>query len=215
MKKIFFLTLAVIAFCSCSKKDNYTLEGSTDDPNYNNRKIIVQQTANSQIVATDTLLIENGKFSLNGTIDSVVIKNVYSTDTTTFVPFVYVAEKGNIKIEIVDNIVKIGGTPLNDKLEVFNGKFMANRKKGQEIIAEYTKKQEAGTSTPEDETAMREALSSLAKENTAMMVSFAKENIDNILGEYCFTSYYFFVDPQTREEMNSFVTPKIKTLLNI
>ncbi|MDR1370592.1 MAG: DUF4369 domain-containing protein [Dysgonamonadaceae bacterium] len=215
MKKIVFLTLAVIAFCSCSNKEKYTVEGSVNDPAYNNRKIVSKQIANNEAVAIDTLLVESGKFSFKGAVDSIVLRNVYSTDSVALVPFVYIVEKGAITIDIVDNVAKIGGTPLNDKLQTFNDKFMATTKKGQELIAEYIKKQEAGTATPEDETALRESLSGLAGENTAMMVRFARENTDNILGEYCFTTYYFRVDSQTKEEMDSFATPKIKALLNL
>ncbi len=217
MKRIIFLTLAVIVLCSCStkNKEKYTLDGSIDNPSYNNKKLVSQQIANNQIISIDSLTIESGKFSFKGTVDTICIKSVYSPDGGDLIPFVYVAEKGNIKIEIVDNIAKIGGTPLNDKLQEFNGKFMANRKKGQDIVSEFTKKEEAGTATPEEEAARNEALENLAKENTAMMVSFAKENIDNILGEYCFLNFYFFVDSQTKEEMKSFATPKIKALLKI
>lgn len=215
MKKIVFLIMAVVAFCSCSTKEKYAIDGSVADPNYENIKLVIQQTANNQIVAVDTMTIQSGKFSFKGNIDSVAIKNVFSPDTSSLMPFVFIVEKGTITVEITDNTAKIGGTPLNDKLQAFNDKFMSNTKKGHDLIAGYTKKQEAGIATEQDETSLRETLSELAKENTTMMVAFAKENIDNILGEYCFMSYYFRVDSQTREEMNSFATPKIKALLNI
>ncbi len=217
MKKIFFLTLAVVAFCSCStnNKEKYSLDGSIADPSFNNKKLISQQISNGQVLSADTLLIEAGKFSFKGSVDSTCIKTIYLADTMGIYPFAYVAEKGDIKIEIVDQIAKIGGTPLNDKFQVFNDKFMAYQKKGKEMITAFTKKQEAGTATPEEEAALSETLNNMAKENVAIMVSFAKENIDNVLGEYCFMTFYFNVDPQTREEMNSFVTPKIKALLNL
>jgi hypothetical protein len=207
--------MTVVAFCSCSNKEKYTIEGFVKDSNYENVKLVIQQIANNQIVAVDTVTIKSGKFSFKGDMDSVVIKNVFSPDTSSLTPFVFIVEKGTVTIEIADNVAKIGGTPLNDKLQAFNDKFMSNTKKGRDLVAEYTKKQDAGTAVEQDETGLREALAELAKENTAMMVAFAKENIDNILGEYCFMSYYFRVDSQTREEMNSFVTPRIKALLNI
>ena len=215
MKKIIFLTLAVIVLCSCSNKEKYTLNGVVSDLNYDNGTLILQQVADSRIVSTDTVTIVSGKFSFTGSADSVYITSVYSPDIEGMTSFNYIAEKGNITIEIKDNLVKIGGTPLNDKLQEFNSKFMVNQKIGQDLIAEFSKKQEAETATPEEEAELRETLSKLAQENTAVMVSFAKENADNILGEYCFMSFYFLVDPQTREEMNSFATPKIKDLLNL
>ena len=215
MKKIVFLTLAVIVFCSCSKKEKYTLDGVFSDPDYYSGSLISQQIANSLIVSSDTILVESGKFSFTGSVDSVCLRSVYSPDIEGFMSFVYVVEPGNITIEINDGLLKIGGTPLNDKLQEFNNKFLVNQKIGRDLITEFSKKQEAGTTTPEDEAELGEILSKLAQENTTAMVSFAKENIDNILGEYCFLSFYIYVDPQTREEMNSFVTPKIKALLNL
>lgn len=215
MKKIIFMALVAIAFSSCSKKETYSIEGSVQDARYNNKKLVVQKIANSQIVSTDTLFIGDGKFSFKGDVDSTSIRNVYSTDTLGLMPFVYVVEKGNITIEIIDNVAKVGGTPLNDKLQVFSDQFNANTQKGQSLIAEFAKKQEEGALQEEEEAKLSEALSKLAKENTAMMVAFAKENIDNILGEYCFTSYYFLVDSETKAAMREFATPKIKALLNI
>ena len=215
MKKIIFLTLAVIVLCSCSKKEKYTLDGVVSDPDFDNGSLISQQIADSKIVSADTILIESGKFSFTGIVDSVCLKSVYSPDIEGVMPFVYVVEKGNINIEIKDGLVKVGGTPLNDKLQEFNDKFMVNQKIGRDLITEFSKKQEAETATQEEEDELRETLSKLAAENTATMLSFAKENIDNILGEYCFMSFYIYVDPQTREEMDSFATPKIKALLNL
>ena len=215
MKKIIFLTLAVIVLCSCSKKEKYTLDGVISGPGYNTGSLISQLITNSTIVSADTILVESGKFSFSATVDSVCLRNVYSPDIEGLMNFVYVVEPGKISIEIEDGLVKIGGTPLNDKLQEFNNTFLVNQKIGRDLITEFSKKQEAETATPEEEAELRETLSKLAQENTTTMLSFAKENIDNILGEYCFMSFYIYVDAQTREEMNSFVTPKIKALLNL
>jgi len=216
MKKIVFLTLAVIVFCSCSKKkENYTLDGVVSNPSYSEGSLISQQIANNQIVSSDTILVESGKFSFTGVVDSICLKSVYSPNNEGVIPFVYIVEKGAITIEISDGLVKVGGTPLNDKLQEFNNIFMGNNKTGRDLVAEFDKKQEAGTATPEEEAELRETLSKLAQGNDAAIINFAKENADNILGEYCFMSFYFRVSKETREQMDSFVTPKIKALLNL
>ncbi len=213
MKKLVFLVITVIAFSACSNKQKYTIKGSVDDAAYNDKSLIIEHSINNNLAESDTVVIKSNAFKFEGVFDSVVIKNVYSMDMDVM-PFVFITEKGNITVDIKNKVAKIGGTPFNDKLQAFNDKFQAVNDKGQALIAEFNKKTADSTATAEDEIELRANLSQLANENTKTMVDFARENADNILGKYCFMTYFFRVTPAIQEEMKSFATPEIKKMMN-
>lgn len=128
MKKIFLLLSVSTLFFACNSKDSYSLTGTVKG--MQDGKIILEKQDDTEAVAVDTAVIENGKFKFEGKIAEPAIYALVleGTNTRSFV----ILENGKINIEINKDSMflnKITGTYNNEQLTEYNAEGMKIQKK--------------------------------------------------------------------------------------
>lgn len=132
----------------------------------------------NEVIKMDSCDIVHGKFSMSGTLDSVMC--VVLDLGVCQLPVVL--EKGDIKVNVQNSFMKAEGTPLNDKLYVFlNSRDSLTMQLAElphresELILSGVDHDEILRQLGEDEAELRIALEKLE-------TKFITENFDNVLG---------------------------------
>ncbi|MBR6291815.1 MAG: AhpC/TSA family protein [Bacteroidales bacterium] len=118
MKKIFQILCAaavMAAMCSCADKNQFTVNGTVEDSSMNGLTLYMIDLDNTE-TPLDSAVVTDGKYTFKGTVDHA--KNVIIDGNTNPYLVRIILEPGNIVV----NGNEIGGTPLNDKLQVYNKK---------------------------------------------------------------------------------------------
>jgi len=105
----FLLFSAVLMSCS----DKYVIKGSSSHDIGGGEVAYLKVTDGANHTAIDSCRIVHGRFEMSGEIDSVMCVSFFMGNQEGF-PLVL--EYGDINIDMSETFVKIGGTPLNDKL---------------------------------------------------------------------------------------------------
>ncbi len=132
MKKITLLVASTLVLISCNNlKDNEFLIAGTADGVKNGKKVFVETQTETGFIAKDTAVVENGKFELKGTSETIDLGFIRIEDQSISLPIIL--EEGKISVAIkTDTILnsKIGGTDNNDKFQSFNdaSKVVVNKK---------------------------------------------------------------------------------------
>lgn len=132
MKKITLLVASTLVLISCNNlKDNEFLITGTADGVKNGKKVFVETQTETGFIAKDTAVVENGKFELKGTSETIDLGFIRIEDQSISLPIIL--EEGKISVAIkTDTILnsKIGGTDNNDKFQSFNdaSKVVVNKK---------------------------------------------------------------------------------------
>ncbi|MDR3218758.1 MAG: DUF4369 domain-containing protein [Dysgonamonadaceae bacterium] len=213
MKKILSLTLILVVLIACSSKPKYELEVNiTNNSSLIGAKMELTQKIEGETVYADTVKIKKGNFRVDIPYENAALLFV-TIPNATLMNVMIVAEEGKVSLNIDGDKVKIGGTPLNDRLQTFyNGNDSVSLLFNQ-LEEKYSKLGEEGLATPETGIQYSEERNQLLKKNTDRIILFTKENVDNQLGEYFFVSNYFMSPVERRLEMNLFMTDRIKKQL--
>ena len=102
------------AFCACGSKNQFTVNGTVDDPSLNGQNVYMFDVSATTETPLDSAVVTDGKYTFKGTVDQA--KNVIIDGNTTPYLVRIILEPGTIVV----NGNEIGGTPLNDKLQVYN-----------------------------------------------------------------------------------------------
>ncbi len=120
MKKIVFLLGVIITLVSCEKSpEGFTISGDTKGFE-NGTKVYLQVQGENELVAKDTVTIENDKFSIKGNADLPEL-GFLTLEGTNGIPFIL--ENGTITISVNKDSLqntKIGGTLENELFEKFS-----------------------------------------------------------------------------------------------
>lgn len=167
--------LFVLTFTSCS--DSYTISGTSLQTVLESNTAYLEYNKGSEIIKVDSCEIVHGKFSMSGSVDSVmcVILNLGVCQLPV------VLEKGDIKVSLQNSLIKVEGTPLNDKLYVFlNSRDSLTMQLAElphresELILSGIDHDEILRQLGEDEAELRVALDKLE-------TKFITDNFDNVL----------------------------------
>ncbi len=180
IRKIYGAVMAsctfLLSLTSCS--DNYTISGTSLQSVVESNTAYLKYNKGSEIVVMDSCDIVHGKFSMSGPLDSVMC--VVLDLSVCQLPVVL--EKGDIKVNVQNSIMKAEGTPLNDKLYVFlNSRDSLTMQLAElphresELILSGVDHDEILRQLGEDEAELRIALEKLE-------TKFITENFDNVLG---------------------------------
>ncbi len=150
-------------------------------------------------IPSDTILIDNGKFSISGETDSTALCMVYSAKKNEInAPFFL--EPGTITIHLSDQSgsSRVSGTTCNDEWQELNDSVMVI---GKEInrIAEHIY---ANNLPQEEQQKGMEQIEKLNKRFSACVVKTAEKNIDNEFGYFLLTYYpEDLIDNETRSRL--------------
>ena len=184
MKNRFYIAfvsfLVVLSYMSCAEK--YVIEGTTSQYFQDGTVAYIKQfeigSRDIDFRAIDSCEVLHGKFDMTGALDSVMMVRLYmGTDN-----FPMVLEPGRVTISIADNIVKIEGTELNERLYAF-----LTQRDSLKIMYDDLPKRESKMYL--DGYTQQEIIQELGAEELRLQnevdrleTQFVKDNYDNVLG---------------------------------
>lgn len=197
--KLLPLLLLLLALTSCTRK--YKIEGSSSVSSLDGRMLFIKILDNGEWVKIDSAEVIHGLFSMEGTVDSVMMVTLYMDDES-IMPMVL--EKGNIKVSITNTELKATGAELNDALYGF-----IDKKNAMDIqIGELERKEARMVMDGGDLTDIHEQLTkegeTLVKDMNGYVKKFISDNYENVLGPsvfmmLCSSLPYPIMTPQIEE----------------
>lgn len=217
MKKLLFLSMAALLLLSCKNNKEYTIDGTVVDPAYEGKNVYVQLMSTDQMDTVDTLVIENGKFRMEGVADSTFLR-FFSIDESVNpqgqnrIPVLI--EPGTIEIKF-DTIITVSGTDANNAYNDFRLKQRGLNDDARSVINEYNSAVAAGTMNDTLETEIRGTFDKLQKEIYDVNVDYVKNNMNNELGKYIFMTSSGLFELEQQKEILALADDEYRSRANI
>jgi hypothetical protein len=181
MNKVLYSLIGVLALTSCA--NSFNIVGTSNVSTLDGEKLYLKIQKDTMLKDIDSCDVVHGQFQFSGTIDSVRVANII-LDNNNGLPVVL--ENGDIQVKIDNTQESVTGTPLNDKLSEFRGKFTQLMNQSMELIHKH----DQAIMNGQDMTVVNQ---NLAAENDRinakldkLVTDFVTENFDNCLGPYIF-----------------------------
>lgn len=129
MNKILYALVILLALTSCTK--SYYIHGTSNISSLDGRQLYLKGGSGDSLITLDSCEVVHGNFSFKGTLDSVQVAQIYMDDMNLQFPIVL--EEGDIQLKLDNTLLRVSGTPLNEKLNTFWTKFTQLRNKFIEI----------------------------------------------------------------------------------
>jgi len=194
----FISTALILTWVSCAEK--YVIEGTTSQYFQDGTVAYIKQfEIGSQDIdfrSIDSCEVLHGKFDMSGALDSVMMVRLYMGADN----FPMVLEPGRVTISIADNVVKIEGTELNERLYAFLTKRDSLKIMYDDLPNRESKMYLDGYTQQEILQELGAEELRLQNEVDRLETQFVKDNYDNVLGvtwflRLCYEArdYYGFV----------------------
>lgn len=177
MDKLLYAILSLTLFASCAS--SYNIEGTSNISTLDGRKLYLKVLHDNDFKKLDSCDVIHGKFNFEGTLDSVILANIFMEDESVLP---VVLESGQIYVKLDDTEQTVSGTPLNDKLFKFFNKY--NQIKSQELELVHKHDQAIMNGSNMDAVIARlnaEAMR-LSNQEDHLVTTFVCDNFDNVLG---------------------------------
>lgn len=129
MNKILYALVILLALTSCTK--SYYIHGTSNISSLDGRQLYLKEGSGDSLITLDSCEVVHGNFSFKGTLDSVQVAQIYMDDMNLQFPIVL--EEGDIQLKLDNTLLRVSGTPLNEKLNTFWTKFTQLRNQFIEI----------------------------------------------------------------------------------
>ena len=129
MNKILYALVILLALTSCTK--SYYIHGTSNISSLDGRQLYLKGGSGDSLITLDSCEVVHGNFSFKGTLDSVQVAQIYMDDMNLQFPIVL--EEGDIQLKLDNTLLRVSGTPLNEKLNTFWTKFTQLRNQFIEI----------------------------------------------------------------------------------
>lgn len=177
MIKTFFTLLAALALASCA--DTYNIQGMSNVPTLDGRMLFLKAFDGSDFKDIDSCDIVHGEFHFNGTLDSTKLVTLFMDDES-LMPVVL--ESGDITIKIDNAQQTATGTPLNERLFDFLGKYKQLESEVSELGHMQSQAIMNGSDLNAVNMRLAEKANQIAEREDKLVTSFIVENFDNVLG---------------------------------
>lgn len=187
------LTTLFYACNSTQQSNSYSVEGMLKDSSFSDKTIyIVRYDDEKQL---DTTVVDGQKFVFKGKVDTASLCYVHIAhgEAATFI-----LEKGNIKLDMLNENDIPSGTPMNDEIAQIAAKEAALEEERSQILKMIFEKHKGGGSERAD--ALFEAENRLLKKLTDESVKLFKAHANDAVGEYLLYSSFTFGDEQELEK---------------
>ncbi len=199
MKKfIYTLAAGAALLTACQPSNTYKIDGTVTGIN-DGDTIYLQEVTGRSMNTLDSTVVANGKFSFEGTPDSIV-KNVYIVYKNQGRPAgaSLFLEKGNIKVELnTEGENTVSGTANNDIYTQYGNAISEKYKQMQTI---YEAMMDT-TITEEAKEAKTKEMEKLQDECDEFTKSTIKANIATEAGLYLFSRNYYSFETAEQEEI--------------
>lgn len=180
MKKLLILIITGIVFAGCNQKKGteYIINGKTEGIDNGVKVTLAEIDEKGQQVIKDSAFIDNGKFTIKGSIDE---PSVYFLSAE--------GSPGNVVFMLENNIIEIDfnkempmksvvtGSESNKGYEAFQNGMLPFREEGEAIMTEF--KELGQEPAPEKRDSIAKAMSNLRERQAAYPLKFVQENNDN------------------------------------
>ena len=129
MNKILYALVILLALTSCTK--SYYIHGTSNISSLDGRQLYLKGGSGDSLITLDSCEVVHGDFSFKGSLDSVQVAQIYMDDMNLQFPIVL--EEGDIQLKLDNTLLRVSGTPLNEKLNTFWTKFTQLRNQFIEI----------------------------------------------------------------------------------
>ncbi len=178
MKKLLLFAAATLLIVSCGKKE-FSITATFDKSDLDGKTAYLVNSDTSDTI--DSVVIKNKCLQINGVADTAYMGRLIVDNSR----MTFVVENGNIAIDWKDK--KATGTELNTKMNVIE-----NSLDSLETLSEtYSQELNAGKMT-EAEVQKKDSVITLDLVN--IYEKAYKENLDNPIGAWAFTSYAYYKD---------------------
>ena len=177
------ILFSAVLLASC-QSNSYKIKGSVEGLPDGDTLFVTSDLITG--VPSDTLVIKDGKFELQGEVDSTALCMVYSASMNE-INAAFFMEPGTIKIHLTEEpgASRVSGTHCNDQWQTLNDSVMSI---GKEInrIAEHI----YSNNLPEEEQQKgMEQIDRLNQRFSDLVVKTVEKNIDNEFGYFLLTYY--------------------------
>ena len=182
MKKMFLgLCAMALAMTACMQSGGYKVNGVAEGLSDGDTLYFYDEMGSER--PTDTIVVRDGKFTLQGDVDSVKLCSVVAADGTAGA--IFFKEEGNIDITLSRiNPSKTGGTKANDAWqEISNLQAEYNARLDALMTPLY-----ADSISDEQRQSILAQYQAAEKEMLDKVVDVAEANLDNALGYFVVTS---------------------------
>ena len=186
MKKLIYaMALGSFAMTACNNP-SYTIQGTVEGAE-NGKYVYLQRPEGRSLVNVDSAMVTDGKFKLEGRQDTLALHYlVYKLSAREAYGVEVFLENANMKAQL-GATSKIGGTALNDSLQLFNDVRSKLIAEGDKV---YSQLENDTTLNEEQHNKLREMLEQNTKAITATAQRTIANNINNELGVYMLPMYY-------------------------
>lgn len=213
MKKLFLSLSLIIGLVACSTKpEGYVLNGTLTGDVENGTQVFIRKiNANNQPIDIDTTTVENGKFSITGTVDSPDLIYVFIDQVQGYTPLV--AENGTIELTAQKdslNFAKVKGTVQN---EIFF-KYLDHSRTLSDKAMSIQKDLQAASMAGNEATvnSLRDEFAELQEEYKNFELQFIKDNPNGLISALLIDKALNgrIVDSAEAQEMYDALTLEIK-----
>lgn len=185
MKNSLVLLFLSLALLSC--ENDFSVRGTISSDAVNGEYMYIRMAENGSVVTIDSCRVQHSTFEMRGTADSAFVASLYIGDIP-ILPFV--AEKGNIVFDITDNGIELGGTPLNDELNL----FMREQLRFEQLMHELKRVETSlvlnGRSTEAAADYVSDSIEAVGASVEQLVDDYVRRNINNVLGPCIFALRY-------------------------
>lgn len=176
-KLICILSMLAMLLLSCAEQ--YSVQGTSSESLLDGRMAYIKTIDDNVYHTLDSCEVLHGSFQMTGPLDSVRFVTLFMGDDS-FIPFVL--EEGDVQISIQNSQIRIGGTPLNERLYV----FFTSRDSLAMLRAELPKRESQmyleGYSQDEILDVLSTEQMKLNQSLDKLETKFITDNFDNVLG---------------------------------
>lgn len=207
-RQLIWIGLIGVIMASCGGK--YKITGKTNlIPD--GETILLQKQNNEQFEIVDSATVTNGSFSFKGEQKSPTIAIlVHLNDKQSQIPPQLIAlEKGDIYVTL-DSVSHISGTPLNDRLQMYETKRRSYDTRIRNITNRYLKDYLSGQLSDSTFVILKKAFDKEQKGLETLTRNYILANTDNVTSIYLFLQNSFLFSPEEQRELIAHAAPSFK-----
>lgn len=213
--KFLFLTIILLAFIGC-RQSGYKISGEAESADFDSVQVFLSERINRAWHNLDSTYIVNGKFELNGEVDSarvvsLILKSNHS-DMLRMEPLIL--ENGKILVKVDSADIVITGTQQNDAFNLYK-----KEKKNIErrVDAEYERFMNTPDSlkTKELEDSISAKTNKMIEEMTEKDVDYSMRAVNTIIGNYIFMNSFYYYTIEQKEALFEKMDEKTKAIPRI
>lgn len=206
MKYFFLLAASAALLASCSSKPGYKIDGTVSNPALDGKYVYLCDLNSRNNTPIDSTLVQNGKFTFQGTQDSPTLTLVqfnktdlfpdgqkdtrdYGPGENTIFSTVLVLENAPLQVKL-DSVSSIAGTPENDAFQAFINGIDDIRKESaylDEKLAVYR------SLSPEEKKEVANAYDGFMNKRAALAKEYINNNINKLTGGFVLWGFRYYM----------------------